>query len=293
MVRTAVSQRFKVAAIDLDGTLLGPEGNISAGNAAAVQRLRLAGLQVVLASGRHFKTMRRYAEALPGVEWVISCQGGELCDVNRTAVFTSQCLSSDLVSKTMQLAKSFGLSAVAYGADGIYTDPAWHPDLKFYSDFARHQPTECPLQEILGFNIFKVLWTGSPQDVDRAVRENPVQALSIQMIQTHSRFLEFMPVGLSKVSGLKILAQRLGVDRSEVIAFGDGDNDVPMFEWAGISVAMAHGWPAALRKATYCSPEGPSDTALARAVEMLFERGLLTAGKGSLAEGVVSTAGPG
>ena len=57
----------KLAAIDLDGTLLGPDHTISPANVQAVQRLQAAGIEVVLASGRHQGTMVAFARALPGV----------------------------------------------------------------------------------------------------------------------------------------------------------------------------------------------------------------------------------
>jgi hydroxymethylpyrimidine pyrophosphatase-like HAD family hydrolase len=132
---------------------------------------------------------------------------------------------------------------------------------------------------------------GNACDIDQRARQNPVNPAVIQMVRTHARFLEFMPVAVSKASALAILAERLGAASSEVIAFGDGDNDVPMFEWAGLSVAMAHGWPAALRKATYTAPAGPAETALARAIDLWFKNNHCREGQSALAvasQGVVS-----
>ena len=85
-------ERFKLAAIDLDGTLLGPDHAISGENALAVRRLQAAGAQVVLASGRHYNSMHKYVAALPGIEWVVSCQGGEVSDAGRTTVLSRQFL---------------------------------------------------------------------------------------------------------------------------------------------------------------------------------------------------------
>ena len=56
-----------------------------------------------------------------------------------------------------------------------------------------------------------------------------------------------------------------------VVAFGDGENDVPMFEWAGMSVAMPHGWPLALARAKLIAPAGPPETALARGVDLILQ----------------------
>jgi len=271
-------QNFKLAAIDLDGTLLGPDGHISPANLCAVQRLQRAGVQVVLASGRQFESMRPYADALPGVEWLVSCQGGELSNVSRNTVITTGFLSADLVQETLEMGKAQGLTTLAYAVDGIYTDADWNADLQFYTDLASCRPVHCPVHELFGRQIFKVIWMSTPREIERAVQQHPVNPASIQMVRTHARFLEFMPVNVTKAAALGLLAERLGMTASETVVFGDGDNDVPMFEWAGVSVAMAHGWPAALQAATYTTPAGPAGTALARGVDWLFDNHILRTG---------------
>jgi hydroxymethylpyrimidine pyrophosphatase-like HAD family hydrolase len=69
---------------------------------------------------------------------------------------------------------------------------------------------------------------------------------------------------------LEVLACRLGIPREEVIAFGDGNNDVPLLEWAGMSVAMAHGREGARRAAKKVSPPGDPGTAVARALGAFY-----------------------
>ena len=92
-------KQFKLAAIDLDGTLLGPDHAISEANVPAVRRLQTAGAQVVLASGRHYNSMHKYVESLPGVQWMVSCQGGEVSDAGRTTILSRQFLLSADVAK--------------------------------------------------------------------------------------------------------------------------------------------------------------------------------------------------
>jgi hypothetical protein len=85
-----------------------------------------------------------------------------------------------------------------------------------------------------------------------------------------------MPASVSKGSALATLAGNLGIDRSEAVVFGDGENDIPMFEWACSSVAMPHGWEAAIRGATWIAPNGPVETALAQGVEMVLANRITT-----------------
>jgi hydroxymethylpyrimidine pyrophosphatase-like HAD family hydrolase len=66
------------------------------------------------------------------------------------------------------------------------------------------------------------------------------------------------------------VAERLGVPRARVLAFGDGNNDAPMLAWAGLGVAMFHARPAAREAATFVAPAGDPETALARAVRAVI-----------------------
>ena len=271
MVRANALQRFKLAAIDLDGTLLGHDGQISPANRLAVRRLQAAGLEVVLASGRHYEIMRRYAETL-GIQWLVSSQGGELCDLNRTVVLTAACLPAARVAEIANLGAARGFTTLGYGVDRVFTNSSWNTDLDFYVQFTDYRPVQCSPAEFAGQDLFKLIWTGAAPDLDQAVQADAVNIPEVQVVRTHARFLEFISTGVTKASALQLLAARLGVEPSEAITFGDGDNDVAMLEWSGLSVAMAHGWPAALEKATYISPAGPAESALARAVDLLFDK---------------------
>ena len=261
--------RFKLAAIDLDGTLLGPKHDISDANKEAVRRLQEAGAQVVLASGRHFLAMRKYVAALPGVQWVVSCQGGEVSDANRSTVLSRQFLSPALVGKVLESGHARGFSMVAYGVDGIFTDSTCDFEMDFYTGLVSIRPVVLDRSELLTRDIFKVIWMGEPEDLSRVVVAD-LASPQVQVIRTNARFLEFMPAEVSKRTALTTLSLYLGIQPVEAVVFGDGDNDIPMFEWAGTSVAMPHGWPQALAHAKLVGPDGPAESALARAVDLLL-----------------------
>lgn len=272
MIRSEIMNGFKLAAIDLDGTLLGADHQISVANAQAVRKLQAAGLQVVLASGRHYNSMKKYADALPGVQWVVSCQGGELSDVRRETVLNRAFLLAAQTSNVLELGRAHGFTPVVYTVDGVFTSTGWNGEIEFYTELAGHRPVALSAAELLTREAFKVIWMGEPDLISGV--ELPLSQLpaSVQAVRTHARLLEFMPASVSKGTALATLAERLGIDRSEAVVFGDGENDIPMFDWAGVSVAMAHGWPAAIRSATWVTPNGPAETALARGVEFVFAK---------------------
>jgi Cof subfamily protein (haloacid dehalogenase superfamily) len=268
-----ISNRFKLAAIDLDGTLLGPDHAISDANAQAVKRLQAVGAQVVLASGRHFNSMRKYVAALPGVQWVVSCQGGEVSDAHRTTILSRQFLPAAAVEKTLEAGHALGFSTVAYTVEGVFTDSASDFEMDFYTDLAGQRPVVFDRSELLARDVFKVIWMGEPADFSRVVLADVVSP-PVKAVRTNTRFLEFMPADVSKGSALATLVSRLGIQPSTAVVFGDGENDIPMFEWAGFSVAMPQGWPLARAKAKLVAPDGPAETALARGVDLALSVGM-------------------
>jgi hydroxymethylpyrimidine pyrophosphatase-like HAD family hydrolase len=93
----------------------------------------------------------------------------------------------------------------------------------------------------------------------------------VDVLATEKENLEFMPRGISKATALAKVAAEYGVRQEEVLAFGDGENDVAMLTWAGLGVAMAHGNEAAIKAAKRVSPPGSPASAFARAVDALLE----------------------
>jgi hypothetical protein len=264
-------KHFKLAAMDLDGTLLGPDHKISEANALAVGRLQAAGAQVVLASGRHYDSMHKYVTALPGVQWVVSCQGGEVSNAARTTVLSRQFMRPAEVAKLTDDGRTRGFSTVGYGVEGVFTDSSSKFEMDFYTELTSQLPVVVSRNELLARGIFKVIWMGEPDDLSRvASAEVTAQIPGVQAVRTNSRFLEFMPSDVSKGTALATLAAHLGISPADVVTFGDGDNDIPMFDWSGMSVAMPNGWPEAKVRAKLVAPDGPPETALARGVDLIL-----------------------
>ena len=79
---------------------------------------------------------------------------------------------------------------------------------------------------------------------------------------------EFFSIDANKAVGAQALVRKLEISPEETLAFGDGNNDVELLRWAGVSVAMDHGRETARRAARFVSPPGPPESAFARAVDL-------------------------
>lgn len=261
---------FRLAAIDVDGTLVGPALEISDANRRAIERLQNAGIEVVLASGRHYETLRSFAEALPGIQWLVSSQGGEVSDVERSRVLDRVFLKDSETHHIVGLGRKLGYNLALYTENGILVDD--DADIKkLYASFAG-RPPQFTIDQWRDERLLKIVWIGAESDI-AAVGEHPeVRAIDVERVHTHHQLFEFSPHGVSKATGLASLCTHLGYRAEETLAFGDAENDLPMFSWAGLSVAMPHGWPRALKAAGMIGPPGKEETALARAIDSLFDR---------------------
>ncbi|MCW1926638.1 Cof-type HAD-IIB family hydrolase [Luteolibacter arcticus] len=260
----------RLAAIDLDGTLLGPDLGISEENRGAIERLASAGIEVVLASGRHYRSMRPYVRQLPQVRWIVSSQGAEVARADRSSIVAQKFLRDADVRSLIDAESRRDFTAVYYTADEVFTAARANGDLDAYASMSNPVPVHASHAELLGMQVQKVLWLGEPRAVAGLRVDEGLAALGLQGVQTVDCVYEFMPVETTKATALEILSASLGMGRGNVVAFGDGENDIPMFDWAGLSYAMPHGWENALSRATHVAPPGPPQTAFARAVEELL-----------------------
>lgn len=257
----------RLAAFDLDGTLLGPDGSISTENSGALRDLHSRGVEVVLASGRHPLNMRQFTSQLPFVQWVVAAQGGEASNVARTQRLIDSYLDTAVANRAVALGLKLGFSPIVYLDSEICTfiDDA---NSRHYGKLASTSPRVLAPGTILNEPIFKVLWIGSDAaPCDTATRSSEIA--SFTWVRTNKRIIEIVPPGVTKASALAVLARHLCISASDTIAFGDAENDIPMFAWAGTSVAMPHGWPAALKAATLIAPDGPPESALARGIALV------------------------
>jgi len=263
---------LRLAAIDLDGTLLGPDLGISRENRAAIDRLAAAGLEIVLASGRHYRSMAPYVQQLPHVHWIVSSQGAEVAKADRSGIVAQNFLRQPDVRALIDAAsfRADDFTPVYYTADEVLIATPPNDRIYDYAIVSGRMPIRATHDDLLNTQVQKIIWIGEPETIAALRTDTTLSALGLQGIQTMANLYEFMPLETTKAWGLQILSDNLGITPHQVVAFGDAANDIPMFDWAGLSYAMPHGWQAALTAATRTAPAGPPHTAFARAVDQLL-----------------------
>ena len=263
---------FRLAVFDLDGTLLGPDKEISPANAAAVARLKALGCQVILASGRpHFNILRFHDQL--GLTGPIVSGNGSLVKVAETNdIWRALLLEHAVASLLLDAGRTLGITQVWDGPQGVVGwERTRHFEILEVRTKASYEVVGDPRLRFPGESPFKILWIAD-EDTIAELEKNWRTRLgtSCYITITDPEYLEFSHPAVNKATALEIVAQRERVPREQIVFFGDGDNDAELLRWAGLGVAMPHSRPLALAAADQIGPKSPPEDAVAAAVEQLL-----------------------
>jgi len=260
---------YRMAVFDMDDTLLGPDKTISAENRHALDRLRASGVEVVLASGRFQANLAIFEQSLGFLGWIISSGGAVVSQAATGEIIHEITVPQDLAMEVFRRGRDAGYSIIGYHRSGIYCDAQTK-----WTELYHRTTGQAPIADIptlIGPGLQKLIWI---TDLERIVELTPRMQEEyrdrLYVVNTEHEMLEFLNVHVNKALAVELLAKRLGIPREQIIAFGDGNNDVPLLKWAGMSVAMAHGREAARQAAKKVSPPGDPATAVARALDAFF-----------------------
>jgi Cof subfamily protein (haloacid dehalogenase superfamily) len=261
---------FRLAVFDMDDTLLGPEKQLSAENLHALARLRSMGMEVVIASGRHHSSIIAFEEKLGFKGWIISAGGAVVRHAETQELLYEATVPHPLALELFHRGQSLGLSVLSYHRTGIFCDKQTEWTYLYKRRTGQVPVTDIPA--LIDTGLQKLIWmTAAPQIQELTLQMQDEYQNRLYVVNTEHEMLEFLSPDANKALATQALAKKLGIDRAQVMAFGDGNNDVPLLEWAGMSVAMAHGRESAKRAAKTVSPPGPPETAVARSIELILQ----------------------
>jgi Cof subfamily protein (haloacid dehalogenase superfamily) len=262
---------FRVAFCDLDGTLLGPDKRISPANAAAVRALQAAGLRFVVASGRRHQNSIRYYRELALETPLISCAGALVRNPQTGETLREALLPSALAAELVADGQAAGFSVIYYHRDHLFIERRDHW-IELYESRAEEQAEICELAALHGEAALKIVWYGDPATMGaRRAGLQERYAGRVHIVSTDAENLEFAAPDANKAEACAAVAGLHGVERTATLAFGDGENDVPMLGWVGLGVAMERGAARAHCPGALVSPAGPPEESFARAVRQLLE----------------------
>ena len=241
-------------ALDLDGTLLRPDGTIDPRDAAAVRRAIEAGWAVTLATGRLAHGTLPAARALGLSTPLVCADGGAIVDARSGAALALDPLRAMAVAHVLGALDAHQVAGFAFTMDTIHCDPLGHPHslwLRGWSQEILLHPRLVEAPCCAAEQVLFAVGLGAAGAVElaherlmAAAEEVPVAIARYALGDESTWALRIAPGGTTKASGLGRLAAELGLEPAQVAVVGDWWNDVPAFEWAGRSFAMGQAPPA-------------------------------------------------
>ena len=233
---------IRLLAIDLDGTLVNHDLVMNPRDVAAVKAASAAGVTVVLATGRMFKSSLRFAEPLGLTGPIINYQGAVVRDIASGEVWYRCELTVPMQQRVLALAEPKDWHVNAYVDEVVYTARA-RPEADLYARIAT-VPYEVvgPLSRWVHQDSTKmVLVDLDSGDVPARITELTAWMGNVARVtRSLDWFVEVVNPQVSKAAALAMVADRLGIAQAEVCAIGDNTNDEDMVGWAGFGVAMGN-----------------------------------------------------
>ena len=255
---------IRLIASDLDDTLLDAGSDITPRTMAALHAAMDAGCGIVLSSGRMLEAMLPFARRIGVNAPMLLYNGAMIYDHRTDETIYAPRIPYETAMEIVRMMERMGLYIQLYPGKGYYC-PEIRECTVAYARSIRVEPTpvHMPMSawlEAHPSDMQKLLVIDTPEGADRAkaaLREAFPTGANFQKSRAH--YLEISPDGVSKGTSLAILARHLGLTLDEVMAFGDGQNDVPMLETAGFGYAMRNACPEALACTDLIAPPNTED----------------------------------
>lgn len=235
--------KYKVLVLDIDGTLTNSKKEITKNTKLAIRRIMEQGVTVVLASGRPISGIEPLAKELELEKYggyILAFNGARIIECSSNTIIHDQTLPNDMISTLYDLSILYNVSILSYDKDSIVTE-----DLNDEYVNIEARINKMPIKEVENFKEYvqypvnKCLMVGDGDylaQVEEKVREEVKGEISVYRSEPY--FLECVPLNIDKAASLEKLLKHIHCSKDEMIACGDGYNDISMIKYAGLGVAM-------------------------------------------------------
>jgi Cof subfamily protein (haloacid dehalogenase superfamily) len=233
--------------------------------------VRAAELRVLVVTGRMFRSVRPYVLEAGIEEPVVCYQGAVVAEPGSGRFLRHEPIALELAKETIAALEAEGFPVNCYVDDELFVarHTAQSEAYAAFQDIVVH-----PVGDLLTWldrPATKLVAVGEPRRLD--VLEARMKARfdgRLYISKSLPYFLEFASPEVTKASGLAFLAEHLGFSRERTVAFGDGENDVEMLEWAGYGVAVANAHDRVLAVADFVCPP-VDEEGVAQVIEAFLE----------------------
>jgi Cof subfamily protein (haloacid dehalogenase superfamily) len=252
--------KYKLMAVDIDGTLVNNEGHITEGTKKAIRQAVESGLIFTICTGRPIQGVEHFNEML-GLDLPYITYNGSMVVMGKSReILYEQKMDANDAKTIYSLGCEYGTTVVVWAHNILYVN-VMNEDALLYSKQARQTALLMEnSDEILESGASKILWIDTVQNIDRYQKEvGKKLSGNVNYHTSKPIYLEFVDKQASKAIGMEKLGDYYGIDRKEMIAVGDGYNDLSMIEYAGLGIAMANAEEAVKEKSGYITLSNEED----------------------------------
>lgn len=255
---------YRAIALDLDGTLTNHDKVVTPKTRKALLQAEAEGVVIILASGRPTYGIEPVAECLELDKrggYILSYNGGNIVNAKTGEKLFAQFLPDEVIPILYRYAKEKNHALLGYAGNEIITEMPDDPYVKEESRINKMNIRKVEnLFEALEPHPTKLLMTGDPADMLKAENElSEILGDRMDIFRSAPFFLELVPKGIDKAKSLLRLLSKINLTPADMIAFGDGYNDLSMLKLAGMGVAMQNAAPEVRAEADYITLSNEED----------------------------------
>ena len=259
---------YKLIVSDMDGTLLGDNHKITKENKIALSKVLKKGVKIVPASGRIYNSAREHFDFLDINTPLIACNGAIIKETKTNKLIYKNSIPNDICLKIIDIFEKNKIYYQLYSENTMLCKNLSREDQKktqdrlknFFNDEINVHFGDDLKEEVLKHQILKII---AIDDNDRDKLNNVKNEINkiedIEITSSWFNNIEIMNKGVNKGEALKELVKYLGIDRKEVIAFGDNYNDLDMLKFAGMGVVMGNADEAVKEQGDYVTSTNTED----------------------------------
>ncbi len=244
--------KLKLIALDIDGTLLNNEREVSQENREAIRRAEKKGIYVILATGRMYRSAKVFENLFTTNMPLIAYNGGLIKEFNDGKVLYQNDMPRDMVKPMRDLINKHGLATNFYIDDNLYGDEK-NEYIHGYAEYIGVPYKKLKDEEILRYlektNIMKMVAFGDEEKLDYFLNmEKKALEDRIHLVKSLPFMLEIANKGVNKGIALANLGKILDIKPSEMMAIGDNMNDEEMLDYVGKPFVMENSNPLLMKK---------------------------------------------
>lgn len=270
-------QKVKLIALDLDDTTLRSDASLAPETAAAIAHAVECGVEVVVASGRAFRSLPKAVLSIEGLRYAISSNGAaveRIADGERIMSFALKPQSAECILEVFRGERFEAFVGGQPYCDGeYYAEPLRFGCSAAYVDYVK--TTRLPVDDMPEFirrhidKLDSIDILCRTHEHKNELWEKTKRLCGVYVTSSSPRLIEISDADAGKGASLRRLAQLLDIAPEHIAAFGNGDNDADMLSFAGIGIAVANASEKCLAAADYICPSN-DDHGVAKTIEKLL-----------------------